>query len=112
MINSDILLFPDTGPEFIRALKTAVLYSERVQTKETGQKKRVKSGVEKSTLSCRREAAPEEATYATRDLTQRTQEICSNTQSLNEVELATPPLRVQVQYLDKRARKDSMLALV
>jgi len=30
MINSDILLFPDTGPEFLRALKTAVLYSEQV----------------------------------------------------------------------------------
>src|SRR5438105_1131556 len=30
MINSDVLLFPDTGPDFVRSLKTAVLYSERV----------------------------------------------------------------------------------
>jgi len=29
MLGSDILLFPDTGDEFIRALKTSVLYSRR-----------------------------------------------------------------------------------
>jgi hypothetical protein len=34
-------------------------------------KKRVKSGVEKSTLACRREAAPEETNYLTPDLTPR-----------------------------------------
>ena|SRR2546425_99693 len=30
MIGSDILLYPDTGPEFLRALRMAVLYSQRV----------------------------------------------------------------------------------
>lgn len=30
MIGSDTLLFPDTGPDFIRSLRTAVLYSKRV----------------------------------------------------------------------------------
>jgi hypothetical protein len=30
LIGSDIFLFPETGPDFVRALKTAVLYSDRV----------------------------------------------------------------------------------
>src|SRR2546426_9753779 len=30
MIGSEMLLYPDTGPEFLRALKLAVLYSRRV----------------------------------------------------------------------------------
>ena len=30
MIGSDTLLFPDTGPDFLRALRTAVLYSKQV----------------------------------------------------------------------------------
>ena len=30
MIGSDILLYPDTGPEFLRALRMAALYSQRV----------------------------------------------------------------------------------
>jgi hypothetical protein len=30
IIGSEILLYPDTGPEFLRALKMAVLYSQRV----------------------------------------------------------------------------------
>lgn len=30
MIGSDILLFPDTGPDFLRCLRTAALYAERV----------------------------------------------------------------------------------
>ncbi len=30
MIGSEILLYPDTGPEFLRALKMAVLYTRRV----------------------------------------------------------------------------------
>jgi hypothetical protein len=30
MIGSEILLYPDTGPEFLRALKLGVLYSKRV----------------------------------------------------------------------------------
>ncbi len=30
MIGDDILLFPDTGPDFMRSLRTAILYSQRV----------------------------------------------------------------------------------
>ena len=30
MIGSNIILFPDTGEEFISSLKTAILYSEKV----------------------------------------------------------------------------------
>jgi hypothetical protein len=31
LIGSEVLLFPDTGPDFNRVLRTAVLYSEKVQ---------------------------------------------------------------------------------
>jgi hypothetical protein len=32
MLSSDVILFPDSGPEFLRTLKTAVLYADRVHT--------------------------------------------------------------------------------
>ena len=32
MVGSDVFLYPETGPEFLRALKMAVLYSERVHS--------------------------------------------------------------------------------